>query len=141
VDLPDNAVPFHHGWRLDRGTPTVAREWRDLAPPKVVFPPDIATHSTVQTFYAGSDGLLKRHDYDADVLGGTPAAHYVDDYQEVSGILLPTRRKVLPRKPDGSAAPEPVIVAIALTLLCHLLSGGFRWKSAIRFNRLRSLAI
>ncbi|MGH8639021.1 MAG: hypothetical protein ACREUZ_17950, partial [Burkholderiales bacterium] len=30
--------------------------WRRL---KVVFPPDIATHSTVQTFYVGSDGLLR----------------------------------------------------------------------------------
>jgi len=28
-----------------------------------------------------------------------------------------------------------------LTLLCHLLSGGFRWKSASRFNGLRLLAI
>lgn len=86
--------------------------WRRL---KVTFPPGIATHSTVQTFYIGSDGLLKRHDYDTEVLGGTPAAHYVNDYEETSGILLPTRRKVLPRMPDGAAAPEPLIVTIALS--------------------------
>ncbi len=86
--------------------------WRRL---KVTFPPGIATHSTVQTFYVGSDGLLKRHDYNADVLGGTPAAHYVDDYQNASGILVPTRRRVLPRMPDGTAAPDPLIVTIALS--------------------------
>jgi hypothetical protein len=88
--------------------------WRRL---KVAFPPAIATHSTVQTFYVSSDGLLKRHDYEADVLGGIPAAHYVHDYQDVSGIQVPTRREVLPRNPDGTTAPQPVIVTIALSEL------------------------
>jgi hypothetical protein len=37
--------------------------WRRL---KATFPPEIATHSTVQTFYVGSDGLLKRHDYNVE---------------------------------------------------------------------------
>ena len=80
----------------------------------MTFPPGIATHSTVQTFYIGTDGLLKRHDYDTEVLGGTPAAYYVNDYQEISGILLPTSRKVLRRMPDGTAAHELLIVTIAL---------------------------
>ena len=86
--------------------------WRRL---KVTFPRSIATHSTVQTFYLGSDGLLRRHDYDAEVLGGTPAAHYVHDYQKFSGILVPTRRRVFGRKPDGTFVPEPSIVTIDLT--------------------------
>jgi hypothetical protein len=86
--------------------------WRRL---KVTFPHSIATHSTVQTFYLGSDGLLRRHDYDAEVLGGTPAAHYVYDYQEFSGILVPTRRRVLGRRPDGTPVPDPLIVTIDLS--------------------------
>jgi hypothetical protein len=86
--------------------------WRRL---KVTLPPAIASHSAVQTFYIGADGLVKRHNYDADDLGGTPAAHYLYDYQETSGITVPTRRKVLPRLPDGTAAPEPVIVSIDLS--------------------------
>ena len=86
--------------------------WRRL---KVAFPPSIATHGTIQTFYVGSDGLLTRHDYDADVLGGTLAAHYLHDYQEVSGVLVPTRRRVLGRMPDGTPAPSPLIVAIDLS--------------------------
>jgi hypothetical protein len=86
--------------------------WRRL---QVTFPESIATHSTVQTFYFGADGLLRRHDYDADVLGATPAAHYVHDYQAVSGILVPTRRRVFGRRPDGRPAPEPLIVSIDLS--------------------------
>ena len=83
--------------------------WRRL---KVTFPHTIATHSTIQTFYVGPDGLLRRHDYDADVLGGTPAAHYIYDYREFSGILVPTKRRVFGRRPDGTPVPEPSIVTI-----------------------------
>ncbi len=86
--------------------------WRRL---KVTFPPGIATHSIAQTFYVGSDGLMKRHDYDAEVLGGTPAAHYLREYQEFSGILVPTKRTVLGRRPDGTPVPDPLIVTIDLT--------------------------
>ena len=93
-------------WR-ENGEP-----WRRL---KVTFPDRIATHNTVQTFYFGSDGLLRRHDYDADVLGGTPAAHYVHEYREFSGILVPTRRRVFGRKPDGTFLTEPLIVTIDLS--------------------------
>ena len=86
--------------------------WRRL---KVTFPPHLATHSTVQTFYFGADALLRRQDYDTDVLGGTPAAHYVHDYQEFTGLLVPTMRRVFPRTPDGTALPEPSIVTINLS--------------------------
>jgi len=34
--------------------------WRRL---KATFPPGVATHSTVQTFYFDQTGLLKRHDW------------------------------------------------------------------------------
>jgi hypothetical protein len=86
--------------------------WRRL---QVTFPPGIATHSTVQTFYFDSDGLLRRHDYETEVVGRTPAAHYVYGYQEFSGILVPTRRWVLPRAPNGQPAPDPLIVTIDLS--------------------------
>ena len=62
----------------------------------------------------GPDGLLRRHDYDAEVLGGSPAAHYAHEYHQISGIMVPTRRNVLLRTPDGTAAPEPLIVTIEL---------------------------
>ena len=86
--------------------------WRRL---KVTFPSHLATHCTVQTFYFDAEALLRRHDYDADVLGGTPAAHYVHDYREFSGLLVPTTRRVCGRAFDGTAVPEPSIVTIDLT--------------------------
>jgi hypothetical protein len=78
--------------------------WRRL---KVRFPPDIATHSTEQTLYFDQAGLLKRHDYDVEISGGIPAAHYVSDLREFSGIVFPTKRRIFPRQPDGHSRPNP----------------------------------
>lgn len=86
--------------------------WRRV---KATFPPSIATHSTVQTFYFDQVGLLKRHDYDVDISGGTPAAHYVSELKKISGIMVPTQRRVFGRQPDGKAAPNPLVVSIDLS--------------------------
>ena len=86
--------------------------WRRL---KVTFPTSIATHSAEQTFYFDQQGLLKRHDYDVDISGGTPAAHYVSELQEISGIVVPTKHTIVPRQPDGSSAPTPVVVSIDIS--------------------------
>jgi hypothetical protein len=67
--------------------------WRRL---KVTFPDEIATHGKEQTFYFDSDGLVKRHDYTAEVLGTGPAAHYASEYEEFDGIMVPTKRRVYP---------------------------------------------
>ncbi len=83
--------------------------WRRL---KVRFPADIATHSTEQTFYFDQQGLLKRHDYDVEISGGTPAAHYVSDLKEFFGIVFPTKHRIFPRQPDGHSAAEPLVVSI-----------------------------
>jgi hypothetical protein len=86
--------------------------WRRL---RVKFPANIVTHSTVQTLYFDQRGLLKRHDYDVDIAGGTPGAHYVDDFVGVSGILFPTKRRIFPRQPDGQSLSEPLVVSIDLS--------------------------
>jgi hypothetical protein len=86
--------------------------WRRL---KATFPPSIATHSTVQTFYFDWKCLLKRHDYEVDISGGTPAAHYVSELQEISGIMVPTKRRVFGRQPDGKAVPTLLVVSIDLS--------------------------
>ena len=85
--------------------------WRRL---KVRFPADIATHSTEQILYFDQQGLLKRHDYDVEISGGTAAAHYVSDLKEFSGIVFPTTRRIFPRQPDGHSLPEPLVVSIDL---------------------------
>ncbi len=86
--------------------------WRRL---KVAFPPNIASHSAVQTFYFDAEGLLKRQDYNTEVVGGTPAAHYVYQHEEFSGILVPTKRRVLGQQADGTSIPDPLIVSIDLS--------------------------
>jgi hypothetical protein len=82
---------------------------------QVTFPADIATHSTVQTLYADASGLLKRHDYDVEIAGNTPGAHYISGYADVQGFKIPTSRRIYPRIPDGKALPEPLVVSIDLS--------------------------
>jgi hypothetical protein len=79
---------------------------------RVVFPDHIATHCTEQIFHINGQGLMCRMDYSAQVAGGLPTAHYISDHQEFSGIKVATKRRALRRKPDGTALPEPVFVAI-----------------------------
>jgi hypothetical protein len=83
--------------------------WRRL---KVIFPERIATHAREQVSYFGPDGLLRRHDYDVDVLGGATGAHYVDDYQSHGGIMIPHRRRVYARDADNHPVMSPVLITI-----------------------------
>lgn len=91
---------------------TAEGDWRRLA---VRFPAGIATHSAVQTLYFDADGLLKRHDYDVEIAGNTPGAHFIDGYVVVSGIKFPTKRRIFARQPDGSFSAEPLVVSIDLS--------------------------
>ncbi|WP_332118745.1 hypothetical protein [Azorhizobium caulinodans] len=86
--------------------------WQKL---EVTFPRDIATHSSVQTLYVDDAGLLKRHDYDVEIAGNTPGAHYIGGYVEVQGLKFPTQRRIFPRQADGTSLPEPLVVSIDLS--------------------------
>ena len=92
-------------WQEDNQT------WRRLS---VTFPPHIASHSTQQVFYFDAAGQLRRHDYQVEIVGNSPAAHYVSDYVEVVGLFVARRRCVFPRQPDNTPAPNPVTIAIDL---------------------------
>lgn len=83
--------------------------WRRLA---VRYPDSIATHSVDQVLYVDSDGLLRRRDYQVDIAGGSPAAHYMDDHREFGGIVMPVRRIVHPRDEAGRPVPDTVTVSI-----------------------------
>ena len=86
--------------------------WRRL---QVTFPDYIATHCQVQTYYVATDGLIRRHDYDVDINGGTPGAHYFSEHVAVAGIILPTKHRIYLRNPDLSHEMEPLIVSIDLS--------------------------
>jgi hypothetical protein len=86
--------------------------WRRL---KVTFPPEIATHSAEQIFYFDKMGLLRRHDYSVDILGGSASANYAYEHKEFSGLVIPTKRRVYTRRPDG----HPILERVSVTIDFH----------------------
>ena len=94
--------PWHEGGEV----------WRRL---KVTFPADTVSHTREQISYFGPDGLLRRHDYAVDVLGGVFGAQYVEDHRTVGGIVVPHRRIIYPLGPDNHKLAEPVLVSIEIS--------------------------
>jgi hypothetical protein len=72
-------------------------------------------HRYHYTPYIDREGLPKRHDYDVDISGGTPAAHYFGEYQEAGGIMFPTKHDIFPRQPDNTPNRELLVVSIGLS--------------------------
>ena len=71
---------------------------RALLGVEVELPPGLHTHSHQQMFFFDGEGLLRRHDYVADVIGWwASGAHRWEDYVEVAGVLVPRRRQVVAR--------------------------------------------
>jgi hypothetical protein len=78
----------------------------------VHFPDYIASHSSTQEFYFGSDLLLRRHDYRVDVAGGFAAIQYVYDVVEAEGIKLPSKRRAYRCDDSGQLIPDELMVSI-----------------------------
>lgn len=86
--------------------------WRRLA---VTFPAHVHTHSREQVFYIDEDGLIRRHDYTAEPIGGwAKAAHYCHDHRSFDGLVVATRRLVYPRRGDNRRRSRPRLVWIEM---------------------------
>jgi len=83
--------------------------WRRL---KVNFPDNVKSHTREQISCFGPDGLLRRHDYTVDILGGATGLNYASDYRDVDGISIPTKRRVYAYEGDYQRVKEPLLVAI-----------------------------
>ena len=83
--------------------------WRSL---KVTFPPHIASHTRTQITRFGPDGLMRRHDYTVDILGGATGANYISDYREVQGIMMPGKRRIYAYDDAMRPVPEPLLVSL-----------------------------
>ena len=83
--------------------------WRRL---KVTFPDSVRSHTKEQISCFGPDGLLRRHDYTVDILGGATGLNYASDYRDVDGIIVPTKRRVYAYEGDYQLVREPLLVAI-----------------------------
>jgi hypothetical protein len=83
--------------------------WRRL---KVSFPDCVKSHTREQISCFGPDGLLRRHDYTVDILGGATGLNYASDYRDVDGIIVPTKRRIYAWEGDYQLVEEPLLVAI-----------------------------
>jgi hypothetical protein len=82
------------------------QSWRRL---RAFFPSDIVTSSPEQIFYFDENCLQRRVDHD---LFGTRVAHYSWAHQTFSGILVPTLRRSLSLRPDGTAIAKPILLDV-----------------------------
>lgn len=79
---------------------------------KVTFPDHIKSHTRQQVSCFGPDGLLRRHDFTIDILGGTTGMLYATDYRDVDGIIIPATRRGYAWHGDYQRIDEPLLVAI-----------------------------
>ena len=97
---PDATVEELPAWKENDQT------WRRL---RALFPPDIVTSSPQQTFYFDENSLQRRVDHD---LLGTHVADYSWAHRAFSGVIVPTLRRSLALRSDGTAAPKPVLLDV-----------------------------
>jgi hypothetical protein len=46
------------------------------------------------------------------VLGNAPGLNYASDYRDVSGVMVPTKRRVFSYDDEKRKIPEPLLIAI-----------------------------
>jgi hypothetical protein len=101
--LPGVAAEEVEPWNEDGET------WRRL---RVIFPASVHSHSTEQTFYFDDFGLLRRHDYSVEIMGGTSSANYASGHKSFGGLLFPTKRRVYAKGPDNRPLLDRLAVGI-----------------------------
>jgi len=107
-------TPFlyaHEGFVTEEISPVQVggETWRRL---KVIFPEHVKSHSREQISCFGPDGLLRRHDYTVDILGGATGLNYASEYRDVDGIVFPTKRRIYPYQGDHQPVMDPLLVKI-----------------------------
>ncbi len=91
-----HSLPFTLGRGRPLGLRRVRQDGRILTGVEVELPPELHTHSRRQTFYFDTDGLLRRHDYVADIVGAwARGAHLWRDFVTVAGLQMATTRHVM----------------------------------------------
>jgi hypothetical protein len=94
---------------------------RTLVGVEVALPASLHTHSARQTFYFDAEGLLRRHDYVADIVGAfARGAHRSEDFVEVGGLAVARRRHVVLRL---GRLEVPAIVALHAELASPMALG------------------
>lgn len=95
---------------LDPWSEQPSESWHRVA---VRFPDHLHTHSAQQVLYFDEQLRLRRHDYTAEAFGRwAKASHYCTSHRSFSGLLVPTRRRVYPRKRNNHPRGWPLLVRI-----------------------------
>jgi hypothetical protein len=93
-----HSLPFSLAAARPLGLARVRVAGRPLAGVAVELPAGLHTHCRRQTFFFDEDGLLRRHDYVADIVGWwARGAHHWDDFVEVGGVPVARHRRVVAR--------------------------------------------
>ena len=80
---------------------------------EVFYPEGFATHSKRQVFYFDLNGLLVRHDYWPEVLGGSSATQIIEDHKNFDGIITGTKRNIyVLNDADNTYQTDLVLVSI-----------------------------
>ena len=88
--------------------------WRRL---KVTFPDRIKSHTKEQISCFGADGLLRRHDYTVDILGGATGLNYAYEYRDIDGLQFFTKRRIYAYEGDYVLVPQPLLVNIDVSAI------------------------
>jgi hypothetical protein len=93
-----HSLPFSLTRARPLGVTRVRSAGRALTGVVVELPATLPTHCRRQTFFFDEEGLLRRHDYVADIIGWwARGAHLWEDFVDVDGLPVARRRLVRAR--------------------------------------------
>jgi hypothetical protein len=93
-----HSLPFSLVDARPLGVRRVRAAGQALTGVEVELPPALHTHSRRQAFFFDEEGLLRRHDYVAEIVGWwARGAHHWDDFVEIGGLPVARRRQVVAR--------------------------------------------
>ena len=84
---------------------------------KVTFRDRIKSHTKEQISCFGPDGLLRRHDYTVDILGGATGLNYAYEYRDIDGLQFFTKRRIYAYEGDYVLVPQPLLVNIDVSAI------------------------
>jgi hypothetical protein len=90
-----------------------------LRPMKVEFPETASIYPLQQMLFFDSEGRLVGVEYDALELGGRAVSQSVSAYQNFSGYIIPTLRRLRPVGPETGPANPPVLDIEIFDLVCR----------------------
>lgn len=81
---------------------------------QALFPENFPTHSPIQQFFFDAEtGLLKQHNYTAEVISKlATAAHVIHEHKTFNALNVPVKRIVSPMKKSGKALGYPSLIDI-----------------------------